>query len=224
MALAVFSSSSIGRYSTGMTTLSRKTAAGPLGPPPLVATTPTAYPGFTLIEVVIVLCIIAIVSTFALPRLGLSSYRVDSAMRLAQANLQQAERLAVQRQSDVMVSFDLINNRIRVLNDLNDNHVVDAGEDVRWRTLEDGTHFAVPPTGVNGTVARAVTGANLSLSTDGYPTVYYRRDGASSTAYEMYMQSSSGDPNDFRALIVNQATGRVELYKYVGATWRQAGF
>jgi len=179
--------------------------------------------GFTLLEIMIVLVLIAIVSGIALPKLQISQYRVDGAMRTLQGALQQAERGAVQRQVEVAVSFDTANKRVRIHYDLNRNHIVDAGEDVVWKPLEEGNHFAAPPAGITGPAGMFLTGQSLSTSPEGFPTVYYHRDGAASTSYQLFLQSSSTNTNDFRGLVVTQATGRVELYRYGNGTWSKVG-
>jgi len=182
-------------------------------------------PGYTLLEILIVLVLVAVIGRIAIPRVSLSRFRADGAMRVAQAVLQQAERNAVQRQTDVMVSFDTVGGRVRMVYDVNNNHLVDAGEEVHWKSLEEGNRFAVPRIGVNGAVAKSIVGNNIATSADGYPTVYYHRDGASSSGIEAYLRSSTAaDSNGFRALVVTQATGRVDLYRSGDGQWRKVGF
>jgi prepilin-type N-terminal cleavage/methylation domain-containing protein len=175
--------------------------------------------GFTLIELLIVVVLIAIVTSMALPRIDTARFRADASMRAVQAVLQQAERSAVQRQTDVVVSFDIVNQRVRILYDANNDHAISDGEEFHWVYLEEGSHFATPTSGVNGSVGVPVYGPNMATSGEGYPTVSYRRDGASSTSFEVYLRSSSNTDDDFRALLVAQATGRVSLYHYGNNAW-----
>jgi type II secretory pathway pseudopilin PulG len=185
---------------------------------------PPLRSGYTLIQVMIVLVLIAIIGSITLPKISMSRYRADGAMRVVQSVLQQAERGAVQRQMEVIVSFDTAGQRVRLAYDANGNHLVDAGEEVHWKPLEEGSRFAVPSIGVNGAVGTSITGSNISKSAEGYPTIYYHRDGASSSSAEVYLRSStSTDSNGFRALLVTQATGRVDLYRYGSGIWQRAG-
>lgn len=179
--------------------------------------------GFTLLEMMIVFVLIAILGALAIPRIHTASYKADAAAHVAQAVMQQSERNAVQRQSNVVVSIDTVNQRLRTWNDVNNNFVVDDSEDVRWHSLEEGSRFAIAPKGVNGgTPASAVVSSNVKISADGYPSVIFRRDGAASSTIEVYLRSESSDTNDYRAIVVTQATGRVDMYRYGGGQWRKA--
>lgn len=177
---------------------------------------PSARFGFTLFEVLVVLVIIAIVAGMAIPKMSTSGFRADASMRTVQAVLQQAQRSAIQRQSDIMVSFDLAGGRVRVVYDANNNHAIDGGEQVNWKPLEEGSLFATPPSAIRGTVASPVAGDNLAVSGEGYPTVYYRRNGSASSTFTVYLRSATDRLTDFRALNVTQATGRVELFRLSG--------
>lgn len=183
---------------------------------------PSDRPGFTLIEIMIVVSLMAIVGAMALPRLRISSFRADAGMRTLEAALQQADRSAVVRQSDVMVSFDTAGNRVRIVIDANGNRSYDDGEEIHWRALEDGVRFATPPAGVQTPGGASVVGSAI-VTRDNYPTVFYHRDGALSSEVELFIRSARPDVRDFRALHVRQSTGRVQLYQYDGAAWRGVG-
>jgi prepilin-type N-terminal cleavage/methylation domain-containing protein len=182
----------------------------------------TVRAGFTLIEMLIVVSIAGILVTLALPLIRSAQFDADAGMRTVQIALQQAQRTAIVRQTDVMVSFDTTGRRIRVVYDANDNHQVDAGEPVRWTPLDDGTRLIVPPVGVQLTATASVVGNSIA-NRDNYPTVYYHRDGAVSSELEIYVSSHRMDKSDMRALHVRQATGRVQSYRYNGSTWIGAG-
>ena len=103
--------------------------------------------------------IVGIFATLAYPRVNFTQFQVDSGARTVRVALQNAERLAVTRQYDVVVSFDANNKRVRILEDGNNNNAVDAGERVTYAPLEDGVHFKKPPAGLSGPVSGAIVGS-----------------------------------------------------------------
>ncbi|MBK5187067.1 MAG: prepilin-type N-terminal cleavage/methylation domain-containing protein [Gemmatimonadaceae bacterium] len=175
--------------------------------------------GFSALELLIVCAIVGIFATLAYPRVNFTQFQVDSGARTVRVALQNAERLAVTRQYDVVVSFDQINRRLRILEDGNNNDVVDNGERVTYAALEDGVHFKTPPAGLSGPVTSPVVGSNLKLI-DGMQSVIFRRDGAASSDLEIYLASSKELPNDFRAIQVVQSTGRTDWYRYLSGLWK----
>jgi prepilin-type N-terminal cleavage/methylation domain-containing protein len=175
--------------------------------------------GFSAIELLIVCAIVGIFATLAYPRVNFTQFQVDSGARTVRVALQNAERLAVTRQYDVVVSFDTVGKRLRILEDGNNNDAVDNGERVTYAALEDGVHFKVPPAGLSGPVGSAVIGSNLK-SVDNMPTIVFRRDGAASTDLEIYLASSKEKLNDWRAIQVVQSTGRTDWYRYLNNLWK----
>jgi prepilin-type N-terminal cleavage/methylation domain-containing protein len=175
--------------------------------------------GFSAVELLIVCAIVGIFATLAYPRVNFTQFQVDSGARTIRVALQNAERLAVTRQYDVVVSFDVANKRLRIVEDGNNNDIVDAGERVTYAALEDGVHFKVPPAGLSGPVAASVNGSNLK-TVDGMPTIVFRRDGAASSDLEVYLASSKELTNDWRAIQVVQSTGRTDWYRYLNNLWK----
>lgn len=177
-----------------------------------------ARPGVTIVELVFVVVVMSILAAIALPRVNLHRFRIDAAMRGVQTTLQQAHRAAVLRQHDVVASFDVPGRRVCVIDDVNNNGAADAGERVRWTTLDDGVRFATPPAGIAGGAIAPVAGSNL-VSVGGLPSVIYRRDGSASSEVQAFITSSRPNPTDFRALSVTRSTGRVDWYRYTGSAW-----
>ena len=175
--------------------------------------------GFSAVELLIVCAIVGIFATLAYPRVNFTQFQVDSGARTVRVSLQNAERLAVTRKYDVVVSFDQANRRLRILEDGNNNDVVDNGERVTYAALKDGVHFKAPPAGLSGPVASAVVGSNIK-TVDGMPTIVFRRDGAASSDLEVYLASSKELANDWRAIQVVQSTGRTDWYRYLNNLWK----
>jgi prepilin-type N-terminal cleavage/methylation domain-containing protein len=188
-------------------------------PSHVTAPRPVRRRGFSAVELLIVCAIVGIFATLAYPRVNFTQFQVDSGARTVRVALQNAERLAVTRQYDVVVSFDVTNKRLRILEDGNNNDAVDNGERVTYAALEDGVHFKTPPAGLSGPVTSAVIGSNIK-TVNGMPTIVFRRDGAASTDLEVYLVSSKELANDWRAIQVVQSTGRTDWYRYLNNLWK----
>lgn len=191
--------------------------------PPAIRTAPTrrSRAGVTLIELMLVVTIIAILAGFAIPRLDFIKYRSDAAARGIISNLQNAQRLAITRQHDVLVSFDVPGRRYRVMEDSNNNGRRDAAERESWRSLQEQSLFGTPPTPVS-IRGGAIVGRDLR-TVDGMPTIVFRRDGSASGDTEIYLTSPRNRPTDYRAVVVTESTGRAEWMRWIGDSWARGG-
>jgi prepilin-type N-terminal cleavage/methylation domain-containing protein len=178
--------------------------------------------GFTLFELLITMAIIGILATVALPKMNLHQFRIDAGVRITQGALMQGERYAVQRQHDMIVSFDVPGKRVLLIDDQNNNGATDVGEKVLIRPLEDGVRFLAPPAAINGGTVAAVAGAKLQ-TLGGYPSIIFHRDGATSTDLQVYITSWRTNATDFKGLSVTQSTGHVDYYSYSTGTWKRGG-
>jgi prepilin-type N-terminal cleavage/methylation domain-containing protein len=184
------------------------------------ATAPAA--GFTLVEMLVVLVMLGIVGRMAIPHIDFDRYRADAAGRMARVILQSAQRNAILRQSNVIVSFDASRGALVVLEDANNNGVVDGGERMVVKALADGARLAAPPAALSGCGANAVNGGSLSL-VGSLPAISFLRDGAASSDLCVYLTAGNGAPENFRAIRLTQATGRAEYWKYSGSSWFPGG-
>jgi Tfp pilus assembly protein FimT len=175
-----------------------------------------------MIELLIVLALMATLAGIAMPRINYVALRVDANARTVRGVLQQAWRMAVQKQHDVLVSFDTAGRRVRTLEDANNDGLPTAGERTVWRPLEDGVRFDAPSNGVTGAVTAAVVGPGLKTVTS-YPTVTFRRNGATSGDIEVYVAAQNRTLWERRAVTMAQATGRTEWFRYVNSAWRSGG-
>lgn len=98
---------------TGTPTRTKDGAGPALGPGQRHAPTGRAVHGFTLIELVLVVAILAVVSAVAVPRVGNANtrYRADAAARRIAADLELARTRARIKSTSQTVTFDVAGNR-----------------------------------------------------------------------------------------------------------------
>jgi prepilin-type N-terminal cleavage/methylation domain-containing protein len=179
--------------------------------------------GVTLIELMIVVSLISLVSALALPHINFAQFKTDDSARAVRTALQNAQRLAITRQYDMIVSFDTVKQQIRIVQDLNNNYAIDAGETVSYVPLDPGVRFAWPTSGgIAGPVAASVNGTNIQ-TISGMPSVVFLRSGSASSYLEVYLtaNSNNGVPC-WRSVQVTQSTGRTVWYRYLGSLWNKA--
>jgi prepilin-type N-terminal cleavage/methylation domain-containing protein len=190
------------------------TSAGPWSP---------VRRGFTIIELVVVLILVGIIVGTAVPRLNHQRYRADAAARVTRATLQTLQRQAIMRQTNVLVAFSISRRRMYVIEDANNNYTFDSGERMHVRPLEEGAQFVMPSVQVPGTSTSTtpVSGPNLA-TVMGLPALAFLRDGASSSDANIYICSGRCLPENQRALILTQSSGRTESWRFDGSTWRRS--
>ncbi|HET7632068.1 MAG TPA: prepilin-type N-terminal cleavage/methylation domain-containing protein [Gemmatimonadaceae bacterium] len=170
-------------------------------------------PGWTLIEITVVLVILAVVVALAVPRLNFQKYRTDAAVQGLRAVFQQAQRTALLRQYDVIVAIDTVHNTVLWYEDANSDGVVQSTEHKREYPLTDGVTFAVPPVGIDSTVHTSVVGSQLG-TLDGLPSVTFHRDGAATSDLELYIAGPANPTVTYRAVRLVQGTGRTDYYRF----------
>lgn len=178
--------------------------------------------GFTLVELIVVMAMLAIVAAVGLPRINATKYKADAAAQLARTMLQNAQRDAITRQSNVILSVDTVNQRFRVVQDYNNNDTLNVSDRVVWRRVEEGARFATPPMGRvgGGTLTAAYAGSDLR-TVSSLPGVIFRRDGSASSDFEVYLTMRVGVATEYRAVVISPSTGRAEAFRYTGSAWRR---
>lgn len=178
--------------------------------------------GFSMIELLVTIAVVALLAAVAIPHINLEGYKVNGAVRGITSSLSYAQRLAVTLQSDVWVAFDSANSRLRVHEDVNNNGIVDNGERVTYTNLDDGVIF-----GIGTTPAQAIGAAtfNFTRTQNGLPAVIFRRDGSASENGGFYLNTKrslvTNDPNQTRAGEIVRSTGRVVWYSYSSGAWKR---
>lgn len=177
--------------------------------------------GFSMIEMVTTLIIMGIVAAMAIPKLDLSHMKSDAALRQVMTVFVQAQRTALSKQYNVIISIDVPNNRMRLIEDRNNSSTYDTGDRMYWMALEPGTKFVASPTALDG-MSGTVTFLRPK-TIDGYPSVIFKRNGAASSDGVVFFTSKATDPGSLRGIEITQSTGRTDPYKYTGSSWVRAG-
>jgi len=181
--------------------------------------------GFTLVEILTAIVIMAIIAAMAIPRLNLDGYKVSAAVRGVTAGMTYAQRLAVSLQSDVRVSFDSTLRGLRIHEDSDNDGVVDAGERVTSTNLEEAVTFgrgaATPITYSDGTVGNGTF--NFAGTCSGLPCIVFRRDGSASENGGFYLNTIkslvANNTNTVRAAEIVRSSGRVIWYTFATGAW-----
>lgn len=193
------------------------------GHPDRVGAWPVVRPGFSLLEMVVVLFVVSLLAYVAVPNIEVVRFKMDGAGRGAVAALVSAQRLAVKRQHEVVVTFDTANARLRIHQDRDNDGVVDEGEPVRTVAFDDGVRFGFGGAPAMGADRAVVTFSELQ---DGLPALRFIRNGSASEEGAFYLTSlRSGRRHEFakdtRAVRVDRATGRLTWYLYGAGSWRE---
>jgi len=177
--------------------------------------------GFTLVELIVVLAVVGVLASMAAPRFEPGRWRADSGAQELMVALIGAQRLAVLRQHDVSVTFLIDERALEIHRDLNNNGVVDAGEDVRLVELPETIGFGLGPT--PSLSADPVLATVTFRDGPRGPRLVYHRNGSASEAGRIYLRARFGslseDAESSRALAVERATGEVRCFSYRTGTW-----
>ena len=175
--------------------------------------------GFTMIELILVLAIVSVLASFAAPVINPGRWRSDSAVQEVMVALNAAQRLAVLRQHDMIITFRVNERLLRIHRDVDNDGVVDTGEDMRVVELPETIGFArgssAPIDGASDDVSFTDTGAG--------PALVFHRNGSASEAGAAYLRPMEGslahDSEATRAITVERATGQVRCFTYRTGSW-----
>ena len=179
--------------------------------------------GFTMVEVLLVLVIMGVVMALGLPRIDIYKYRADANAITVRSLLMQAQRDAIVRQHDLVVSFDTARARVILGYDQNNDGSIASTERLRVQSLPEQGRFVVPRVALassDGTLTDFGCLRAEGLKTiSGFPSVTFRRDGSVSTAFQVYVSTRRPKETDLRVVTVVQATGRTEYRRFSGTSW-----
>jgi len=184
---------------------------------------PRRTAGFTLIEILLVLAVVGILVSVAMPRINLDRFRIDSGVHTVASAIAASRSQAILQQHDMVLIFDEANREFRVLTDANNNGVADSGESLRTVDLEDGVTY-----GRGGAKKLTSDDGNVTfeLKIGGLPALRFHRNGSASEEGVIYITSmraaqGSSFPEDTRALKIERSTGRVTCYTYRTLSWEE---
>lgn len=178
--------------------------------------------GFTLVEILLVLGIVGVIMTFAAPALSPDRWRSDGAVQSVAIAMNAAQRTAVLRQHDVVMTFDVDGDVIQVHHDEDNDGVVDSGEDTRVIDMPETIGFA------NSGADKLPQGdAPISwASGTGDPALTFYRNGSASSEGAVYLSPVRGRKASIstsaRAVTVERATGVVRCWSYGTGLWVEA--
>lgn len=170
--------------------------------------------GFSLMELMVTLSILAFLTMLAAPSIRVDGAEADATAQRVRSAMQHAQRIALIQQHNVIVSFDTIKERIRIVEDKNGDTFVSNGERIMWRPLEAGNSFEKPVRRINNGITSVPIWGNTIYTRNQMPSVVFRRDGSLSSDIEIYTRTFRNGKESRRAITVNWTTGRVDWYKY----------
>lgn len=179
--------------------------------------------GFSTLELMLVICIMGMMAGIALTKVDLAKMEANSAVQVLSTTMVAAQREAITKQHDLILTFDAAQRTVRMVWDRNSNGAIDAGERIRAIPLDGRIGF-----GAGGAPPRSFGANAINFDRDigGRPALIFHRNGSASGIGGFYLTSTRAmaDPvfkSDTRAVEIVRATGRTEWYRYTGTAWRR---
>ncbi len=178
--------------------------------------------GFTLGEMLLVLVIVGVMAGIMTPLFAPGRWRADSAAQELSMGLNAAQRLAVLRQHDVILTFSLSGREVFVHQDSNNSGTKDDGEELRTIQLPETMGFGSG----SAPLLRHLAGPISFADGTGDPTLTFHRNGSASASGIIYLRpiegSMSASAEGVRALTVERATGEVRCFTYRTGAWENS--
>ena len=161
--------------------------------------------GFTMVELMIVIVVIAILSAIAVPNIisWLPNYRLKSAARDLFSNMQKARMQAVKENKNIVTRFDSVINPEIYYFDADNNNAYTPGEyKIDLSTYKSGVDYGT------GNAASNWNGDNCTRAS----SITFNSRGSSNSG-TIYIQNKN---NDICYAITVVSTGSTKLRKYNG--------
>lgn len=183
----------------------------------------TGEHGFSTLELMLVITIMGMMAGIALTKIDLAKMEANSAVQVLSTSMVAAQREAITKQHDLILTFDTAQTTVRMVWDRNSNGAIDIGERVRAIPLDGRIGF-----GTGGATPRAFGANPINFDRDigGRPALIFHRNGSASGIGGFYLTSSRAmaDPtyaSDTRAVEIVRATGRTEWHRWTGTAWKR---
>jgi prepilin-type N-terminal cleavage/methylation domain-containing protein len=181
----------------------------------------SAERGFSLIEMMLVVCVMAILAAMAIPQIGSVRPAMlgDGAMRVVMGELNAAREMAIAQRRAMRLTF-IGTNRLQIVRE----EVGGQTTVVRDVYFESGVQYGLAagagdtPDGYGNGSATYFNGAALvKFNTEG-SLVDEQNAPVNGTVFLMIPSQTLS----FRAVTVQGAIGRVRGYQWLGSQWRRA--
>jgi Tfp pilus assembly protein FimT len=212
--------------STSLVVSSRKTPSEAGLPATGRAAAASHTAGLSMLEVMLAITLAGIVIALVIARVDVNRMQANSTVQTLSTTMVAAQREAITRQHDVILTFDQLNRRVRVIWDVNSSGTADADEHTRMVNLDTRITF-----GLGGAPARAfgLQPINFNRTIGGLPALIFHRNGSASGVSGFYItstraiaasaQGSLKYADDARAIEILRATGRTEWFRYSSPNW-----
>jgi len=181
--------------------------------------------GFTLVEMLIVIVIIGIVATIAVPRVNLSRIRSKTAIQTLGTAMLAFQREAIARQHNMVIMIDQTSRSLRVLYDSTNDERINNNERVRMIPLGEEIVFGKPAAVPSRSFGSNAVNFTNTETTTGLPAIVLYRNGSAKEFGGLYLSTTKamggapGHDNETWSMEIVRATGRAEWLRWNGNGW-----
>jgi prepilin-type N-terminal cleavage/methylation domain-containing protein len=177
--------------------------------------------GFSLIEMMLVVCVISILAAMVIPQIGAvrPQFQGDGVMRVVMGELNAAREMAIAQRRAMRLGF-VGTNRLQIVRE----EIGGQTTVVRDVYFEAGVHYGLAagagdtPDGYGNSSATYFNGAaQVKFNTEGSLV-----DEANAPVNGTVFLMIPNQPLSFRAVTIQGAIGRVRGFKWIGTQWRRA--